>query len=274
MACGYTLPGSAACAVALAKTVTRVRHRERALGETSTRRYHDCVSRTLLVMALALGVPSALAQHSASGADGSLALPPTAEAPPPSASIFQIWTPRGRPRNDPAALPLRDSARDAAALYEPLTDDPALKCIPPGMPSMLDTPHPIELVDSGEHIAMRFEEWDAERTIYMNPRRGPPNQEPSPHGVSFGRWEGHTLAVFTLYIDYPYFDALGTPQSAAVTVLERYTPSEDGTRLDWVTTVTDEATFTAPVVRNGFMAFEPGQTIEPYGCTLVGAAAP
>jgi hypothetical protein len=220
-------------------------------------------------MAFALGAPSALAQH----ADGSLALPPTA-APPPSASIFKIWTPRGGPRNDPAALPLRDSARDAAALYEPLTDDPALQCIPPGMPSMLDTPYPIELVDRGEQIVMRLEEWDAERTIYMNPRRGPPNQEPSPYGVSFGRWEGHTLAVFTLYIDYPYFDDRGTPQSTAVTVLERYTPSEDGTRLDWVTTVTDEATFTAPVVRKGFMAFEPGETIEPYGCKLVGATAP
>jgi hypothetical protein len=201
--------------------------------------------------------------------------PPVAAAPAqPSAGIFKVWTPRSRPRNDPAALPLRDSARDAAALYQPLTDDPALECIAPGMPSMLDTPYPIELIDRGEHIVMRLEEWDAERTIHMNPGRGPPSQEPSPYGVSFGRWEGQTLAVFTLYIDYPYFDDLGTPQSPAVTVLERYTPSEDGTRLDWVITVTDEATFTAPVLRRGFMAFEPGETIKPYGCTLVGAPAP
>jgi hypothetical protein len=208
------------------------------------------------------------------GAAGLFPPPVTGAAPQFNAGIFKVWTPRGRPRNDPAALPLRDGARAAAASYDPLSDDPALACIPPGMPSMLDTPYPIELVDRGEQIVMRLEEWDGERTIYMDPRRGAPNQNPSPAGVSFGRWEGQTLAIFTLYIDYPYFDDLGTPQSAGVTVLERYTPSDDGTRLDWVTTVTDEATFTAPVVRRGFMTFEPGETIKPYGCTLVGGAIP
>jgi len=210
-----------------------------------------------------------------SNTGGGLFPPPVAAAAQqPTTGIFKVWTPRGRPRNDPSALPLRDGARAAAALYEPLADDPALKCIPPGMPSMLDTPYPVELVERGEQIVMRLEEWDGERIIYMNPRNGPPTQARSPYGTSFGRWEGRTLAIFTLYIDYPYFDDLGTPQSAGVTVLERYTPSEDGTRLDWTTTVTDEATFTAPVVRQGFMAFEPGETIKPYGCTLIGSATP
>jgi hypothetical protein len=107
------------------------------------------------------------------------------------------------------------------------------------------------------------------RTVYMNPRNGPRVQDPSPYGVSFGRWEAETLAIFTTYINYPYFDDLGTPQSAAVTVLERYTPSGGGERLDWVVTVTDEATFTQPVVRRGFMAYEAGESIKAYNCTLV-----
>jgi hypothetical protein len=206
------------------------------------------------------------------GGDG-LFPPPVAAAPAAYRRDLQVWTPRGRPRNDRAHCRC-ETAPAPPQPYEPLADDPALKCIPPGMPSMLDTPYPVELVERGEQIVMRLEEWDGERTIYMNPRSGPTTQEPSPHGVSFGRWEGETLAVFTLYIDYPYFDDLGTPQSAGVTVLERYTPSEDGMRLDWTTTVTDEATFTAPVVRQGFMAFEPGETIKPYGCTLVGGTTP
>jgi hypothetical protein len=200
--------------------------------------------------------------------------PADAAAPQPVPGIFKVWTPRGRPANDPASLPLTERAREAARAYRPLEDDPALRCVPPGMPSMLDTPYPVELIDRGDQILMRLEEWDGTRTIYMNPRNGPPSQEPSPYGVSFGRWEGTTLAIFTTYIRYPYFDDRGTPQSAAVTVLERYAPSADGSRLDWTVTVTDAATFTEPVVRKGFMAFEAGEQIKPYNCTLPERASP
>lgn len=180
--------------------------------------------------------------------------------------VFRVWTPRGRP--SAVELPLTAQARAAASEYSALDDDPALRCEPPGMPVMLDTPYPVEFVDRGDRIVMRLEEWDGLRTIYLDPRNGPLVQEHSPNGVSFGRWEGATLAIFTTYIDYPYFDDLGTPQSRDVTVLERYTPSGDESRLDWQVTVTDPATFTAPVVRRGFMAYEPGEQIKPYNCTL------
>jgi hypothetical protein len=194
--------------------------------------------------------------------------PVTAGVPSaPARGIFRVWTPRGRPSAE--ELPLTEQAREKAVAYDALEDDPALRCEPPGMPAMLDTPYPIEFVDRGAEILMRFEEWDGERTIYLNPGAGPPVQAHSPKGVSFGRWEGAALAIFTTYISYPYFDDRGTPQSSVVTVLERYSPSADGARLDWEVTVTDAATFTSPVVRRGFMAFEPGEEIKPYHCTLL-----
>lgn len=203
------------------------------------------------------------------GVDGLFPPPQTdaSAAPRPSRGIFGVWTPRGRtPAMAPADLPLTERARAAAAQYSPLEDDPALRCELPGMPAMLDTWYPVELVDAGNRIVIRYEEFDGVRTVYMPPNR-PPVEAHSPNGVSFGRWEGDTLAVFTLYIDYPYYDRLGTPQSESVTVLERYTPSADGTRLDWQATVTDPATFTEPVTRSGHMAFAPGEEIKPYDCT-------
>ena len=184
--------------------------------------------------------------------------------------IFRVWTPRRQPHSDPATLPLTARAREIAASYDPLADDPALACMPPGMPAMLATPYPIEFVDRGDHIVMRLEEWGAMRTIHLSPGRGPAVQEPSPYGVSFGRWErnGATLAVFTLYIDYPYLDDHGTPQSGAVTVLERYTPSVDGNRLDWELTITDSAMLTEPVVQRGHMDWEPGESVKAFDCLL------
>ena len=53
-------------------------------------------------------------------------------------------------------------------------------------------------------------------------------------------------------------------------MLERYTPSADGARLDWRVTVTDDATFTAPVALEGFMAFEAGVALGLHECTPAG----
>lgn len=178
--------------------------------------------------------------------------------------IFRVWTPVGRPVAAP--LPLTDAARSAA--YDALADGPALKCVAPGMPAMLDTPYPIEFVDQGDRILMRYEEWHGQRIVYMNPANGPAVQAPSAKGVSFGRWNDTTLEIFTLYIDYPYFDDLGTPQSESVTVFERYVPNETYTRLDWEVSVTDAATFTMPVAQEGYMTFEPGERIKPFTCEL------
>jgi hypothetical protein len=158
-----------------------------------------------------------------------------------------------------ADAPTSTDAPASTEAHESTDAQPAAPapCRAPGMPAILETTQPIELVERGDRILMRFSEWGLERVIYMQPGRGPASGQRSPLGASFGRWENATLAIFTLYIDYPFFDARGTPQSKDVTVLERYTASADGRRLDYRITVTDPATFTRPVVRQGFMTFDP-----------------
>jgi hypothetical protein len=165
--------------------------------------------------------------------------------------VVGSWMPAERAVPNP--LPLTAAAR--AALGASTTAPASPPCVEPGMPALLDTSAVVEITQRAETLRIRYAEWgEATRTVYMNPRSGPATQEPSPLGVSFGRWEGQTLAIFTTYIASPYFDRAGTPQSAAVTVLERYTPSADRTRLEWRTTVTDAATFKTPVVMTGSMA--------------------
>ena len=66
----------------------------------------------------------------------------------------------------------------------------------------------------------------------------------------------------------PYFDDFGTPQSLAAEIVERFTPNSDYTRLDYVATVTDPATFTAPVSVETFWRYVPGEQIKPYNCEL------
>ena len=93
---------------------------------------------------------------------------------------------------------------------------------PAGLPEAMVSPFPIELVDNGDTITVRLEEWDNVRTIYMNPETAPADPEPSRLGHSLGRWEGEELVVTTNRINYLFLDDRGTPQSEAVEIFEAF----------------------------------------------------
>jgi hypothetical protein len=182
--------------------------------------------------------------------------------------LFRVWTSGFLPNTaEPMTdLPLTAAARAAQQGWDPLTDDPGLKCHPPGMSAMMINPYPIEFIDQGDTILLRLEEWDGTRTIHMDgvARKA----DLSLTGYSIGRWEGSTLVVTTDHVNYPYFDDFGVPQSTAVKFVERFTPNADYTRIDYVATVTDPATFTAPVKVETYWHWVPGEEIKPYHCAL------
>ena len=87
-------------------------------------------------------------------------------------------------------------------------------------------------------------------------------------GRSKGRWEGTTLVVTTTRIDWRYLDPSGVPLGPSATIVERFTPTPDGTRLSYSMTVTDPATFTQPVelhVVVGVAARRDGQAVQLRG---------
>jgi hypothetical protein len=178
--------------------------------------------------------------------------------------IFRVWS---RTVGLDWTLPFTPEAAAARGTWDPLVDDPALKCIPPGMPSMMDNPYPIEFSGQGETITLRLEEWDGIRIIHMgdDAASGP---VPSRTGYSKGHWDGKTLVVTTTGVSYPYFDADGTPQSEAVEIVEEFTLSDDERRLDYYGRITDAQTFTEPATVSGFWVWVPGEEIKPYNCTL------
>jgi len=182
------------------------------------------------------------------------------------ADIFRIWLPLERPNTGAGntTYPLTEAGRAALAAWNP-ENDPALRCIPPGLPTAMDNPYPIEFIDRGDVIEMRLEEWDGLRTIYLE-GEGDPVQPRM--GRSVGRWEGRTLVVETTDMDWRYVDDLGTPQSDAAVFEERFTLSEDGIRLDWAARITDPVNFTEPVAMKGAWTWVPGHEIKPFDCAL------
>ena len=194
----------------------------------------------------------------------------------PELGIFRVWS---SPRDQPLLLPedveplfdygrfpLTASARAAVAAFDRVKDSPILNCVAKGMPTAMEQPYPMEFARSGEDIVLRLEEYDASRSIHMAPGATDDGQPATKLGYSIGRWEGDTLVVKTTRISWPYFDVVGIPLGRTAETVERFTPSKDGARLDYVLTVTDPATFTQPVTLTKFWVWYPQMKVEPYKC--------
>ena len=188
-----------------------------------------------------------------------------------SRSLFRVWSTPTRPadRNSlgESDYPLTEAARSAKAAWDPLTDNPVINCEGKGMPAIMGPPYPMELIDRGDVIVYRQEEFDSVRTIHMNPATAP-TPEPSKMGHSVGRWDGETLVVDTTLANWPHFDGGGTPISGDAVYEERFSVSEDGKRLNYTVLVTDPATFTEPVLLDRLWLWVPGVQVERYDCTL------
>ncbi len=210
--------------------------------------------------------------------DESLLMASQGDGSRPELGIFRVWShTRAIPRLfpevvDPAvdinAYPLTPAARAQLAAFDRATDNPTANCVPKGMPTIMEAPYPIELVrQSSGDILLKLEEYDLTRPIYMS---GDPAHEPpaAPLGFSVGRFDGTTLVVTTTRISWPFFSQLGIRQTPDVAIVERFTPTADGSRLDYEMTVTDPKTFTRPVVLRQHWLWLPSVTLLPYECTV------
>jgi Family of unknown function (DUF6152) len=200
----------------------------------------------------------------------------------PELGIFRTWSTGGvngvlfpeavQANFDFSRYPLTAAARAALEAFDFATDDPTVDCAPKGMPTIMEQPYPMEIVDRGDLIELLIEEYDSRRVVHM---RGPgvaagAAATPTPLGHSVGRLDGSTLVVTTTRSSWGHFDSVGIPLSPDAVLEERFAPSADGARLDYVLKVTDAATFTAPVELTKSWIWRPEVTRGAYECKPAG----
>ena len=196
----------------------------------------------------------------------------------PELGIFRVWsTPRDQglllpedvdPNFDFDLYPLTPAARASVDAFDPVEDNPILNCVSKGMPTIMEQPYPMQFLRQGDDIVLHMEEFDTLRMIHMDPNATGEGEPTSKLGFSTGRWEDNTLVVRTTRSDWPWFDVVGIPQSLDSEMVERFTLSEDGSRLDYSLTVTDPANFTEPVTVSKFWVWYPEMTVEPFQCRI------
>jgi len=180
-------------------------------------------------------------------------------------TLFRVWAfaELYQPRNQFVFTASAQAARDR---WDPYTDMPAIHCIAPGMPNAILNPFPIEFIDEGDQIRLRMEEWEATRIIDMASAGIPDDAPRSLLGYSVGRFVDGALEIETSKVDFPYLDDDGTPMSEQAKLVERFTISEDGSRLDYEVTVTDPENIVGSVTWDAAWKWVPGTEIMPFEC--------
>jgi hypothetical protein len=101
--------------------------------------------------------------------------------------------------------------------------NPSNQCLPMSPPYILQRQE-IQLLQKKNQITILYNEDQQVRRVRLNAQH-PAHSIPSWYGDSVGRFEGDTLVIDTIGIKvgpYSMVDSYGTPQSAALHLIERY----------------------------------------------------
>ncbi len=194
----------------------------------------------------------------------------------PELGMLRIWStpdtipmliPRNFGRRPEYRSKLTEAAQQAADAFVWERDNPLRNCAPKGMPMIMEAPYPFEFRRDAQDILWHQEEFDTVRRIHMSPGASADGQPGSLLGYSVGRWENEqTLIVTTTQMNWGHFDGLGVPLTTQAEMVERFTVSPQGDRLDYSVTFTDPAIFAEPVTLGKHWVWYPDAEVGSYDC--------
>jgi len=145
-------------------------------------------------------------------------------------------------------------------------DDPALRCVSPGVVRVSGWPYPLEILQNDMQLTILYESFHEVRRIFLDGRDFPANQPGRAMGYSIGHWDGSTLVVETRQLTAAFVDLNGQPLSENARVVERMSLSEDRQRMRSEMTIYDPVNYRRPITRYREWRKTPETTILEYDC--------
>jgi hypothetical protein len=150
-------------------------------------------------------------------------------------------------KNEELLTPLAQKKQEE---YDP-AQGAALDCTPEGdsLRHQILAPVPMEFEQLDDKIIIKYEYWNAVRTVYLDARAYPVDEPPTRLGHSVGRYEGQTLVIETSNV-IP--NVIGVPGGGALALsdqnhfVERYTLDPESGRLDLELAILDPVHFRKP----------------------------
>lgn len=145
-----------------------------------------------------------------------------------------------------AELPFTAAGLDDWKTYDPTNGDYTGNCMPFGMSRSINSPDPMQIMQSDRYIALLFEQNTWFHIVQMDGRDHPKDLNPTWFGHSIGRWDGDTLVVDTVgFNGYTRLDTIGHPHSAALHMIQTLRRTDMG-HIAYTVTIDDPKAYTRP----------------------------
>lgn len=171
----------------------------------------------------------------------------------------------GRNQIGPGELPMTAAGQLNFDNYDPATGDYTGSCMPFGLMRAMNSPDPIQFMQTDNYFALLYEQNTWFKVI---------NTDGQDHSTGISTWFGHSIATWegdTLVIVTTQFngktrlDTLGHPHSDQLTVTESYT-RRDATTLDYVVTIDDPIYYSEPWTNTRVFSLQEDFELMEYSC--------
>ena len=162
-------------------------------------------------------------------------------------------------------LPFTEAGLKAWKSYDAANGDYTGSCLPFGLMRSMNSPDPIQIMQSPTYVALLYEQntWFHVIPIGKQHHQG---ATPTWFGDSVGHWEGDTFVVDTVNFNgRTRLDTIGHPHSDALHVIERFTRT-DGKHIAYEVTIDDPKTFTKTWTNQRIFTLRPDWEIMEYSC--------
>jgi hypothetical protein len=149
--------------------------------------------------------------------------------------------------------------------YDAAEGDYTGSCLPFGMTRSVNTPEPMQIMQSEKYFAFLFEQNSWFSVIPIDGRKHG-DGIPTWFGDSVGHWDGDTLVIDTINFNgKTRLDTIGHPHSDQLHLVQRFSRPDLG-HIRYEVTVDDPKTFTKPWTNTRTFTLRPDWEMMEYSC--------
>jgi len=193
-------------------------------------------------------------------------IPRLADGKPDLNGVWEIPYTPDMSRGVPGGLPFTPWGEQEWKSYDATQFDSTGHCLPPGLTRLVNTPMPMEIVQTPKKSAFLFEGFSEFVVIPTDGRKHKDNPDPTWRGEPVGWYDGDTLVVDSIaFNDKTRLDTIGHPHSDQLHVVMRLTRADEKSA-DVEITVEDPKTYTKPFTNKRKFKLRPDWELMEYSC--------
>jgi hypothetical protein len=166
----------------------------------------------------------------------------------------------------PGQLPFTAFGAETFKNYDVTKFDYTGHCLPQGLTRSMNSPFPIQIVQTPKTFAVLYEAWNVFHVVPLDGRQFPKELNPTWMGTSVGAWDGDTMVVDTRgFNGKTNLDTVGHPHSDQMRIIERYARSDEK-HITYEVTIEDSKTYSQPWKNVRTFTLRPDWDIMEYSC--------